>query len=398
MIDLAVAQPGRESDFVTRIPLPPDRLDALSRDILQLKKEMNAIILAHNYQVPEIQDVADYVGDSLGLSQQAAKTKAEVIVFCGVHFMAETAKILNPGKTVLLPDKDAGCSLEESCPAPKLKALQATNPNFYTIAYINCSAEVKALSDVICTSGNAVKIVKASPKERDLLFVPDENLGAWVMEQTGRKMTLWQGNCYAHVEFTHAGVMRIRREFPDAPAGGPSRMHQGRPPAGRRDLFHGKNGGLCKRSPAPAFLIATEAGMIHRLNKECPGKRFVPVPVENCRCNECKFMKMNTLEKLYDCMANLQPRVELSRALIERARLPIERMLQISSQAWPTRAEQNAPCNDESIPPPTHALAPRCPVPLPVRAGDIARNFLPLRVFLLEIPKGRPNAPPADAG
>src|SRR5579872_454382 len=206
-----------QSDFVTRTPLPPARLDALSRDILDLKRKLNAVILAHNYQVPEIQDVADFVGDSLGLSQQAAKTGADVIVFCGVHFMAETAKILNPQKTVILPDKDAGCSLEESCPAEKLRALQATNPNFYTVTYINCSAEVKALSDVICTSGNAVKIVNASPKERDLLFVPDENLGAWVMEQTGRPMTLWQGNCYAHVEFTHASIMRIRREFPDAP-------------------------------------------------------------------------------------------------------------------------------------------------------------------------------------
>src|SRR5580658_120479 len=184
MIDLAATRPGREEDFVTRIPLPPDRLDSLSREILQLKEEINAIILAHNYQVPEIQDVADYVGDSLGLSQQAAKTKAEVIVFCGVHFMAETAKILNPNKIVILPDKDAGCSLEESCPASKLQALQATNPNFYTVTYINCSAEVKALSDVICTSGNAEKIVRAAPKDKDLLFVPDENLGEWVMEQT----------------------------------------------------------------------------------------------------------------------------------------------------------------------------------------------------------------------
>ncbi len=242
MIDLSDIQAGREADFVTRIPLQPERLDALSRAVLQLKRQRNAVILAHNYQVPEIQDLADFVGDSLGLSQQAAKTRADVIVFCGVHFMAETAKILNPDKTVILPDKDAGCSLEESCPAPRLQALQATNPNFYTVTYINCSAEVKALSDVICTSGNAVKIVNASPKERDLLFVPDENLGAWVMEQTGRKMTLWRGNCYAHVEFTHAGVTRIRREFPDAAAGGPSRMHQGRAPAGGRDLFHGKNG------------------------------------------------------------------------------------------------------------------------------------------------------------
>ena len=307
MIDSVEIQRGQE-EFVTRKPLPPERLDALSRDIIKLKRSLNAIILAHNYQVPEIQDVADFVGDSLGLSQQAAKTKADVIVFCGVHFMAETAKILNPDKVVVLPDKDAGCSLEESCPAAKLKALQATNPNFYTVTYINCSAEVKALSDVICTSGNAVKIVNAAPKERDLLFVPDENLGAWVMEQTGRKMTLWRGNCYAHVEFTHANVMRIRREFPNAPLVAHPECTRAVRLLADEVCSTEKMVAYCKASPASAFLIATEAGMIHRLRKECPGKRFIPVPVENCRCNECKFMKMNTLEKLYDCMANRNPR------------------------------------------------------------------------------------------
>jgi quinolinate synthase len=332
MIDLTEVQPARQPDFVTRVPLPPERLDALSRDILKLKREMNAIILAHNYQVPEIQDVADFVGDSLGLSQQAARTKAGVIVFCGVHFMAETAKILNPDKLVILPDKDAGCSLEESCPAPKLKALQATNPNFYTVTYINCSAEVKALSDVICTSGNAVKIVKAAPKDRDLLFVPDENLGAWVMEQTGRKMTLWQGSCYAHVEFTHAGVTRIRREFPDAPLVAHPECTKAVRLLADEICSTEQMVAFCKRTPAQAILIATEAGMIHRLIKECPGKRFIPVPVANCRCNECKFMKMNTLEKLYDCMANKSPSVELSPDIIQRARLPIERMLEISAQ------------------------------------------------------------------
>src|SRR5437899_6095435 len=211
MINLAEIQAPGVDRFPVRQPMPPAQFDALSIEILALKEKLNAVILAHNYQVSEIQDVADYVGDSLGLSQQAARTSADVIVFCGVHFMAETAKILNPDKIVVLPDQDAGCSLEESCPAPKLAAFQRTNPNFHTIAYINCSAEVKALSDVICTSGNAVKIVNASPQDRDLLFVPDENLGAWVMEQTGRPMTLWKGNCYAHVEFTHASIMRIRR-------------------------------------------------------------------------------------------------------------------------------------------------------------------------------------------
>src|SRR5687767_10740327 len=209
MTDLAETPVASVDRFPTRVPARPERLDTLSREILDLKKKLNAVILAHNYQVGEIQDIADYVGDSLGLSQQAAKTPAEVIVFCGVHFMAETAKILNPKKTVVLPDKDAGCSLEQSCPALKLKAFQATNLNFYTIAYINCSADVKALSDVICTSGNAVKIVNASPKDKDLLFVPDENLGAWVMEQTGRPMTLWRGNCYAHVEFRRDAILRM---------------------------------------------------------------------------------------------------------------------------------------------------------------------------------------------
>ena len=183
-------QPSAAAGFRVERRTPPERLDVLSREILQLKDDLNAVILAHNYQVPEIQDLADYVGDSLGLSRQAAETDAAVIVFCGVHFMAETAKILSPKKTVLLPDRDAGCSLEESCPPEKLRKLQATNPNFYTIAYVNCSAEVKALSDVICTSGNAKKIVEAAPVDRDLLFVPDENLGAWVIEQTGRPMTL----------------------------------------------------------------------------------------------------------------------------------------------------------------------------------------------------------------
>src|SRR5215831_16223736 len=197
-------------------PRPRAQLDALSREILVLKKQLNAVILAHNYQVPEIQDIADYVGDSLGLSQQAAKTQADVIVFCGVHFMAETAKILNPNNIVVLPDKDAGCSLEESCPADKLADLQKTNPNFWTIAYINCSAEVKALCDVIVTSGNAIKIVNAAPKEKDVLFVPDENLGAWVMEQTGRPMTLWRGNCYAHVEFRREALLRLKEQFPKA--------------------------------------------------------------------------------------------------------------------------------------------------------------------------------------
>lgn len=317
--------------FETRQPIPPARLDALSRDILALKKKINAVILAHNYQVPEIQDLADYVGDSLGLSQQAAKTQADVIVFCGVHFMAETAKILNPKKLVVLPDRDAGCSLEESCPADKLKALQATNPNFFTIAYINCSAEVKALSDVICTSGNAVKIVQAAPKEKDLLFVPDENLGAWVMEKTARPMTLWKGNCYVHVEFTHASLARIRREYPNAPLVAHPECTKAVRMLADEVCSTEKMVEYCKASPAKEIIIGTEAGMLHRLKKECPAKTFIAAPTENCRCNECKFMKLNTLDKLYDCMVNLAPRVELSDEIMALGRRPIERMLQISA-------------------------------------------------------------------
>ena len=332
MIDTTEISPVGVDRFPIRQPIPPARLDALSRDILALKKKLNAVILAHNYQVPEIQDIADYVGDSLGLSQQAAKTSADVIVFCGVHFMAETAKILNPGKIVILPDKDAGCSLEESCPADKLKALQATNPNFYTVTYINCSAEVKALSDVICTSGNAKRIVEAAPKDRDLLFVPDENLGSWVIEQTGRPMTLWKGNCYVHVEWTHAAITRIRREFPDAPLVAHPECTQAVRMLADEVCSTEKMVTYCQRSLAKAIIIATEAGMLHRLQKECPDKTFIPAPTENCRCNECRFMKMNTLEKLHACMEKLAPRVELSPEIIQRARRPIERMLEISSR------------------------------------------------------------------
>ncbi len=312
--------------------LPPERVDALSREILDLKARLNAVILAHNYQVPEIQDVADFVGDSLGLSQQAAKTGAEVIVFAGVHFMAETAKILSPSRTVVVPDRDAGCSLEESCPPEKLAALQATNPNFYTIAYINCSAEVKALSDVICTSGNAVKIVEAAPKDRDLLFVPDENLGAWVMEQTGRPMVLWQGNCYVHVEWTHASITRIRREHPDALVVAHPECTKAVRMLADEVCSTEKMVRFCRENPAQAFIVATESGMLHRLKKECPSKTFIAAPTDKCRCNECKYMKLNTLEKLYDCMHDLKPEVRLSDEIIRRARIPIERMLEISSR------------------------------------------------------------------
>jgi quinolinate synthase len=341
MIEAPEIQPLPVDRLHLRPGMSAERAEPLSREIRELKRKLNAVILAHNYQVPEIQDVADFVGDSLGLSQQAARTNADVIVFCGVHFMAETAKILNPNKIVVLPDKDAGCSLEESCPADKLAALQATNPNFWTIAYINCSAEVKALSDVIVTSGNAVKIVNAAPQDKDILFVPDENLGAWVMEQTGRHMTLWRGNCYAHVEFRRDAILRLRNQFPDAKiVVHPESLRE------VRDLADAvasteKMITFCKSDPAKRFVIVTESGIIHRMQRECPGKEFIcaptfdvmRMPTDNCRCSECRYMKMNTLEKVRDCMKKLAPRIELPEHILKRARLPIERMLEISAKA-----------------------------------------------------------------
>jgi quinolinate synthase len=332
MIDVAEMQP--------RAAMAKNKFAPLAQEIFALKKSLNAVILAHNYQVPEIQDVADFTGDSLGLAQQAAKTDAAVIVFCGVHFMAETAKILNPNKIVVLPDRDAGCSLEESCPAPALAKLQATNPNFWTIAYINCSAAVKALCDVIVTSGNAEKIVNAAPKDRDLLFVPDENLGQWVMEQTGRPMTLWKGNCYAHVEFQRDQVLAAKRQFPDAKiVVHPESLRAVRELADSVCSTE-KMITYCKTSPAKRFVIVTESGIIHRMQKECPGKEFLcaptvdamRAPTDPCHCSECKFMKLNTLEKVRDCMKNLAPRVELPAEIIRRARLPMERMLEISAR------------------------------------------------------------------
>jgi len=318
-----------------------EHFDPLAKEIFALKKQLNAVILVHNYQVGEIQEVADFVGDSLGLAQQAAGTNADVIVFCGVHFMAETAKILNPNKMVVLPDKDAGCSLEESCPADKLAELQATNPNFWTIAYINCSAAVKALCDVIVTSGNAERIVRAAPAEKDLLFVPDENLGQWVMEQTGRPMTLWRGNCYAHVEFRRDALLGMRAKFPEAKiVVHPEALREVRELADAVCSTE-KMITYCRDHPAKQFVIVTESGIIHRMQKECPGKEFICAPVfdvmqlpsDNCRCSECKYMKLNTLEKVRDCMKELSPRIELPEHILQRARLPIERMLEISARS-----------------------------------------------------------------
>lgn len=311
---------------------------AIAEEILALKAQIRGVILAHNYQIPAIQELADFVGDSLGLARRAAETDAEVIVFCGVRFMAETAKILNPDKVVVLPDMEAGCTLEESCTAENLRARLAGNPSYYTVAYINCSAAVKALCDVVCTSGNAVRVVESAPEGRDILFVPDENLGAWVMEQTGRRIELWPGNCYAHVEFRRASIERLRRAHPDAEVvAHPESLREVREIA---DVVCSteKMIGHCRSSAARRFVIATEAGILHRLRRECPGKEFLcapafdamRMPADGCRCSECRYMKLNTLEKLRDCMVRLAPRIEVPEDVLGRARKPIERMLEIS--------------------------------------------------------------------
>ena len=304
----------------------------LADEIKRLKKERNAVILAHNYQIAEIQELADHVGDSLGLAYRAAETEADVIAFCGVHFMGETAKIVNPGKTVVIPDLNAGCSLSDSCPPEKLAAYleEHADKNFYVVAYINCSAGVKALSDVICTSGNAVRIVENVPADRNILFVPDENLGSWVMEQTGRPMTLWKGNCYVHVEFTRQSIERIRDEHPDAPVvAHPECTHAVRILADEVCSTE-KMVGYCKNSPSEAFVIVTESGMLHRLRRELPDKTFIPGPTDHCACADCRYMKMNTLDKLRDCLRDLSSQIIIPEDLRARAELPIRRMLEWS--------------------------------------------------------------------
>jgi len=304
----------------------------LAQELRELARERNAVILAHNYQVPELQEAADFVGDSLGLSYQAAKTGADVILFCGVHFMAETAKIINPTKRVILPDLEAGCSLSESCPPEKLAEFlkRHADKNYYVIAYINCSAGVKAQSDIICTSGNADKIVRAAPEDRQILFVPDQNLGGWVMERTGRKMDLWEGTCYVHVEFTARSINRIREEYPSAPVVAHPECTYAVRMLADEVCSTEKMIAFCKNSAAREVIIVTEAGILHRLKKEIPDKTFIPGPTDNCFCGECRFMKMNTLEKAYGALLNMEPEITLPESIRQCAELPILRMLELS--------------------------------------------------------------------
>ncbi len=304
----------------------------LIEEILELKRERHAVILAHNYQTPDIQDVADYVGDSLGLSYRAAETDAAVIAFCGVHFMGETAKIINPQKTVVLPDLQAGCSLSDSCPAEQLQAFLEAHAerNYYVVAYINCSAGVKALSDVIVTSGNALRIVQRVPADRRILFVPDQNLGAWVMERTGRQMDLWQGNCYVHVEFTRQSIARIKQEYPSACVVAHPECTTAVRLLANEVCSTERMLSFCREHPASHFIVVTESGMLHRLRKEVPGKTFIAGPTDTCSCNDCRYMKMNTLEKLHACLRDLQPEITLPEELRQRAELPLRRMLEWS--------------------------------------------------------------------
>ena len=304
----------------------------LIAEIRELKKTRKAVVLAHSYQRPEIQDVADFVGDSLALARHAQETSCDVIAFCGVHFMAETACILNPTRTVVLPDTEASCSLEASCPPENLASFLEANKqkNYYVIAYINCSIGVKALADVIVTSGNAQRIVEAAPIDRPILFVPDANLGAWVAQKTGRKMELWNGACHVHRQFTRDKILEAR----DAHHGSLVVCHPECRDEVRALADHicstEKMISFCRESEASTFIIVTESGILHRLRKLVPDKQFIGVGTEGCSCAECEFMKLNTLEKLRDCLRDLSPEVRLPEDLRLRAEAPLLRMLELS--------------------------------------------------------------------
>lgn len=308
-------------------------MKSLKERILDLKKEKNAVILAHYYQESEIQDIADYVGDSLGLSQVAVDVQADIILFAGVHFMAETAKILNPSKKVILPDLKAGCSLAESCPPEDFKKFTQAHPDHVVITYVNCSAEVKALTDIVVTSSNAVKIVNSIPLDKPIIFAPDKNLGKYVMEQTGREMLLWDGSCVVHEAFSLDKLLALYKENPDAKiiAHPESETHILKTAA-----YIGSTAGMIqfvKTDPNHKFIVATEAGILHKMKQEVPDKILIPAPAKEnntCACSECGYMKMNTLQKVYDCLLHETPEIFISEDIMKKALLPIERMLELS--------------------------------------------------------------------
>jgi len=301
---------------------------------LKLRKDKNAILLAHYYQSDEIQEIADYIGDSLGLAQQAVKSKADIIVFAGVHFMAETAKILNPGVKVLIPDPEAGCSLADNCPADKFTEFISRYPDHKVISYINCSAEVKSVSDVICTSSNAVNIVESFPKEQKLIFAPDRNLGGYVNRITGRDMMLWDGTCEVHDILQTEAIIKLKIQHPDAKL---IAHPECKAPILEIADFVGSTTALLNftiKDKAKKFIVATETGILYQMKKASPGKEFIIVPSdETCSCNDCPYMKLNTMQKLYLCLKNEKPEIVMEPELIEKARIPIERMLEISIKA-----------------------------------------------------------------
>ena len=315
------------------IDVPIDPTIDLVDEINRLKKEKNAVILAHYYQESEIQDLADYIGDSLGLSQQAAKTNADVIVFAGVHFMAETAKILSPSKKVLLPDLKAGCSLSDSCPPHLFAKFKEQYPDHLVITYVNCTAELKALSDIVCTSSNAVQIVESLPEDQKIIFGPDRNLGDYVKRKTGRDLVLWNGACMVHEIFSQEKIDDLRLEYPEA-------KFIAHPECEDHILsqadYIGSTSGMLKftiEDSSQTYIVATESGILHQMQKASPSKTFIPAPPNNaCACNDCPHMKLNTLEKLYNCLYYEQPEIVISEDVIERARRPIERMLEISAR------------------------------------------------------------------
>lgn len=305
----------------------------LFEEISHLKKEKNAVILAHYYQDADIQDIADFIGDSLGLAQQAEKTNADIILFAGVHFMAETAKILNPNKKVLIPDLKAGCSLADSCPPDSFSKFKAQHPNHIVATYINCTADIKALSDVIVTSSNAKQIIESYPKEQPIIFAPDKNLGAYINKVTGRNMLLWDGSCMVHEIFSLEKIVKLKAQHPKA-------LLIAHPECEANLLeiadFIGSTTALLnfsKKSEANEFIVATETGILHQMQKSCPEKTFIPAPPNNtCACNDCPHMKLNTLEKIYIALKYEQPEILMDKALIEKAKKPITKMLELSAK------------------------------------------------------------------
>jgi quinolinate synthase len=302
---------------------------SLEAEILRLKEEKNAVLLAHYYQEDAIQELADYLGDSLYLAQAAKEVKEDVIVFAGVHFMAETAKIINPSKKVLLPDLKAGCSLADSCPPTDFKKFKEQHPDAVVVTYINCSAEIKALSDIVCTSSNALSVIESIPKETPIIFAPDKNLGRYLIKETGRDMILWEGSCLVHEAFSFDRIVALAQEHPTA-------EFIAHPESESQVLdiakYVGSTSGLlnyAQESQATSFIVATEAGILHEMKKRCPGKTFIPAPVEDesCACSECAYMKLNTLEKLYNCLRFELPEIQLDSQLIAAAKAPIDRML-----------------------------------------------------------------------